>query len=107
MAPMGYLTLTLLSVLFLLALLPTRRLWLAGTGLGWRVGYLVSLLALGLVAIEFEALGRYLIPLLLLLYLAPFSALPERWGRWRRRPPRETIIEGRAVRLDPEEPSER
>ncbi len=107
MAPMGYLTLALLFVLFLLALLPTRRLWLAGTGLEWRIGYLVSLLALGLVAIEFEALGRYLIPLLLLLYLMPFSGLPDRWGRWRRRPPRDTIIEGRAVRLDPEEPPER
>ncbi len=104
MRPMGYLTLTLVFVLFLLALLPTRRLWIAGTGLEWRVGYLVSLLALGLAAIEFEAAGKYLLPLLLLLYLLPFSSIPARWERWRRRPPRGTVIEGRAVRLDPDEP---
>ena len=100
MAPMGYLTLALLFVLFVLALLPTRRLWSAGTGLEWRIGYLVTLLALGLAAIEFEALGRYLLPILLLLYLLPFSGIPARWERWRRRPPRDTIIEGHAVRLD-------
>ncbi len=107
MAPMGYLTLTLLFVLFLLALLPTRRLWVAGTGLEWRIGYLVTLLALGLASIEFEALGRYLLPLLLLLYLVPFSGIPARWERWRRRPPRDTIIEGRAIRLDADDPPRR
>jgi hypothetical protein len=101
MAVMGYLTLSLLFLLFLLALLPTRRLWVAETALEWRIGYLVALLALGLAAIEFEAAGRYLLPLLLLLYLVPFSSLPERWGRWRR--PRGTIIEGHAVRLDPDD----
>ncbi len=60
--PMGYLALSLLFVLFLLALLPTRRLWVAGMGLGFRVGYLVTLLVLGLAAVEFEALGKYMVP---------------------------------------------
>ncbi|MGC8634760.1 MAG: hypothetical protein ACP5VP_08860 [Candidatus Limnocylindrales bacterium] len=101
---MGYLTLSLLFLLFLLALLPTRRLWIVGTALEWRIGYLLALLALGLVLIEFEAAGRYLLPLLLLLYLVPFSSLPERWERWRRRRrPGGTIIEGHAVRLDPDD----
>ncbi len=107
MARMGYLTLSLLFVLFVLALLPTRRLWIAGTGLEWRIGYLVTLLALGLAAIEFEALGRYLLPVLLLLYLVPFSGIPGRWKRWRRRPPRDTIIEGHAIRLDTDDPPRR
>jgi hypothetical protein len=104
---MGYLALTLLFVLFLLALLPTRRLWLAGARLEVRVGYLAALLALGLAAIEFETLGRYLLPVLLLLYLVPFSGLPGWWERLRRRGGHDTIIEGHAVRLDPDEPPRR
>ena len=107
MAPMGYLTLALLFVLFALALLPARRLWIAGAGLEWRIGYLVTLLALGLAAIEFEALGRYLLPVLLVLYLVPFSGIPARWERWRRRPARDTIIEGHAIRLDADDPPRR
>ena len=101
---MGYATLALLFLLFLLALVPSRRLWIAGASLEWRVGYLVGMLVLGLAAVELEALAKYLLPLLLLLYLVPFSGLPERWGRWRRRGSRDTVIEGRAVRLDPDEP---
>ncbi|MDA8201900.1 MAG: hypothetical protein M0Z49_03930 [Chloroflexi bacterium] len=100
---MGYLTLSLLFVLFVLALLPTRRLWAAGASLEWRVGYLVALLALGLAAIEFEALGRYLLPILLLLYLVPFSGVPAWWQRARGRGARPGIVEGHAVRLDPED----
>jgi hypothetical protein len=102
----GYATLALLFLLFLLALVPSRRLWLAGTSLEWRVAYLVGMLVLGLAVIEFEAFARYLLPVLLLLYLVPFSGLPERWARWRRGG-RGTIIEGRAVRLDPDEPPRR
>ncbi len=100
---MGYLTLGLLFVLFLLALLPARRLWIAGAGLEWRAGYLAALLGLGLLAIEFEGLGRYLLPLLVLLYLVPFSGLPAWWQRARGRRDRAGIVEGRAVRLDPGE----
>ena len=104
---MGYLGLALLFVLFVLALLPTRRLWVAGARLEWRIAYLVTLVVLGLAAIEFEAFGRYLLPLLLLLYLVPFSGLLAWWERSRRRAGRDTIIEGRAVRLDPDEPPRR
>ncbi len=100
---MGYLTLSLLFVLFVLALLPTRRLWVAGASLEWRVGYLVALLALGLAAIEFEALGRYILPVLLLLYLVPFSGFPAWWQRARRRGAGPSVVEGHAVRLDTED----
>ena len=102
--PMGYLALSLLFVLFLLALLPTRRLWVAGTGLGFRVGYLVTLLVLGLAAVEFEALGKYMVPVLLALFLFPFTGIPAWWERTRHRGGRGGIIEGHAVRLDPDDP---
>jgi hypothetical protein len=105
--PMGYLTLSLLFVLFLLALLPTRRLWVAGTGLGFRVGYLVTLLVLGLAAVEFEALGKYMVPVLLALFLFPFTGIPAWWERTRHRGARGGIIEGHAVRLDPDDPPSR
>jgi hypothetical protein len=101
---MGYLSLFLLFLLFLLALLPTGRLWVAGARLGSRIGYLATLIVLGFAAIEFETLGRYLLPILLMLYLAPFSGVATWWGRRRRRPGRGTIIEGHAVRTDPEDP---
>jgi hypothetical protein len=101
---MGYLSLFLLFLLFLLGLLPTRRLWVAGAHLQWRVGYLVTLIVLGLAAIEFETLGRYLLPILLVLYLAPFSGLTNWWERWQRRSRRGTIIEGHAVPLDSDDP---
>lgn len=101
---MGYLSLFLLFMLFLLALLPTRRLWVAGARLEWRIGYLAMLIVLGLAAIEFERFGRYLLPILLVLYLAPFSGVATRWKRWNRRPGRETILDGHAVRLDQDDP---
>ena len=101
---MGDLGLFLLFLLFLLALLPARRLWVAGARVKWRVGYLATLIVLGLAAIEFETLGRYLLPILLLLYLAPLSGIATWWERWNRRPARDTMIEGHAVRLDPDDP---
>ena len=104
---MGYLALSLLFVLFLLALLPTRRLWVAGTGLGLRVGYLVTLLVLGLATVEFEALGKYMVPVLLALFLLPFTGVPAWWERTRHRASRGGIIEGHAVRLDPDDPPSR
>jgi hypothetical protein len=101
---MGDLSLGLLPVLFALALLPTRRLGVAGARLKWRVGYFATLVVLGLGVIELEDLGLYLLPILLLLYLAPFSGITTWWQRWHRRPARGTIIEGHAIRLDPDDP---
>jgi len=100
----GYLTLGMVFLLFFLALLPSRRLWVAGTSLAWRAGYLVTLLVLGYASIEADSFARYLLPVLLVLYLVPFTSLPARWQQWRRRGPNATVIEGRSVRLDPDEP---
>ena len=100
---MGYATLGLLFLLFLVALIPSRRLWTAGITLETRAVYLLALLALGLASIAVEPLARYLLPLLLFLYVVPFTGIPARWARWRRGGRGPTIIEGRAVRLDPDD----
>jgi hypothetical protein len=72
-------------IFFLLAIIPARRLWHAGVALWPRVFYLVVLIALGVIAFEARPLSRFLLPVLVLLYLLPFSGLPERWTRWRQR----------------------
>jgi hypothetical protein len=129
-------TLVLLFVLFVIALIPAMRLWTAGFSVGARAAYLVTLVSFGLLALEVRPLSRFLLPIGLLLYLLPFSGLPERWSRWRGRAERsgaasrtsdrpagasgqahsgprferfsrgpirdDTVIEGRAVRLDDE-----
>lgn len=122
---MEFVTIALLFLLFLLALIPSGRLWRAGVPLSWRVTYLVALLAAGLITIEGRALARYLLPLTLLVYLLPFTRLPQVWMRWRsaprgrghedrtggaagpspstrRRGTGADVIDGTAVRLDPD-----
>jgi hypothetical protein len=59
-------------VLAALVLIPTRRLYLAG----WRGpmlwAYFVILVGLGLLIAELRAPARFLVPLLVIAYLAPF-----------------------------------
>jgi hypothetical protein len=59
-------------VLALLVLIPTRRLYLAG----WRGlplwGYFAVLVCFGLLVAELRAPARFLVPLLVIAYLAPF-----------------------------------
>ncbi|MCJ7797725.1 MAG: hypothetical protein MUQ56_13370 [Thermoleophilia bacterium] len=83
--PLALVLAVLALVFLLLALIPSRRLWHTGVPLWPRVVYLVTLIALGLIAFEARPLARYLLPLIVLLFLLPFSGLPERWTRWRRR----------------------
>jgi hypothetical protein len=120
-----FVTIALLFLVFLLALIPSGRLWRAGVPLSWRVTYLVVLLAAGLITIEGRALARYLLPLTLLVYLLPFTRLPQAYMRWRsaprgrgrddrkgtgagpspaarRRGAGADVIDGTAVRLDPD-----
>ena len=87
-------------VAFALALVPTRRLYLAG----WRpaplAAYLAVLVALAVVAVLFRAGTRAVIPALLVLYVLPFIGAPEAVARTvarlgRGRSPR--IVEGRAT----------
>ena len=136
--PLALVLAALAFVFLLLALIPSRRLWHTGVPLWPRIVYLLLLVFLGVAAFELRPLARYLLPLIILLFLLPFSGLPERWSRWRRRTsrgdeggqrapdidegdgpptgasrvprgwarkaPPESIIDGQAVRLEPDEP---
>ncbi len=72
-------------VLGLLVLLPARRLQLAGLP-PRTIGLLaLSLWALGMLVAVSPGGARVLIPILLVAYLAPFVAAPDRVGRILRR----------------------
>ena len=71
-------------VFLLLALIPARRLWKMGVPLWPRIVYLVTIVSLGIVAFEIRPLARFLLPLLIFLFLLPFSSLGRYWDRWRR-----------------------
>lgn len=74
-------------VIGLLVLLPARRLQLGGTSSQWIAFYAVCvwLLAFFLVVRPFAA--RFLVPILIVLYLAPFVAAPDRIRALVRREP--------------------
>jgi hypothetical protein len=87
-------------VAFMLALVPTRRLSLAG----WRPAplatYLGVLVALAVAAVFLRAGIRVVVPLLLVLYILPFVGAPEVVARTVTRigggrPPR--VVDGRAT----------
>ena len=73
----SWLALAVAALAFALALLPTRRLFMAG----WRpvplAAYLVVLMSLAIVLVLFRAGIRVLLPILLVLYVAPFVGAPE------------------------------
>jgi hypothetical protein len=77
-------------VIGLLVLLPARRLQLAGLS-GRAIGlYAVLLWLAGFVTVVRPIGARFLIPIALLAYIAPFVAAPEVVGRvFRRAPPRD------------------
>jgi hypothetical protein len=81
---------TLLLVLLIaaigaLVLIPTRRLFLAG----WRTGaltiYLVGMVLLGLLVAELRGPARFLIPIFVLAYIAPFVTARDGIARLRGR----------------------
>ena len=80
-------------VLALLVLFPARRLQLAGLSSRAIGAYVTVLWLIGfLLAIRPAGFARFLVPIVLLAYIAPFVAAPERVervGRWlgRGRPP--------------------
>jgi hypothetical protein len=124
---MGLGLVVLAFVFFLLALIPARKLWKAGIGLGTRVTYLATLILFSTIAFEARPLARFLLPVALLLYLLPFSGLPEWWARRSGRRPEAqasaprtarsfrgsggsrnggaTVIDGTAVHLDADAPA--
>ena len=85
----GFLALGLL--LALLVLLPTRRLHLARWPSSWLALYYVGVLLLALLVAELRGPARFLVPILVVAYLAPFvtvrDGLARLLGGPSRRPP--------------------
>jgi hypothetical protein len=77
--------LLLLVLVVVLALIPTRRLYLGG----WRnpglTVYFLSLIALGLLVAELRGPARYLVPILVIVYVAPFVTARDGIARLRNR----------------------
>jgi hypothetical protein len=69
--------LALVGVLALLVLIPTRRLYLAGWR-GWPLlAYFLLVLGMGIGVAELRGPARFLVPLLVVAYLAPFVTARE------------------------------
>jgi hypothetical protein len=108
------LLLALVGVVALLLLIPTRRLFLAGWSQRTLVLYFLGMLVLGLLVAELRGPARFLVPILIIGYVAPFAVASEGMarllGRQPRRPvvkdvtPPPTLIEGSSRRVgDPED----
>lgn len=69
----GFLALGLL--LAVLVLLPTRRLHLAGWPASWLTSYYLGVLILALLVAELRGPAKFLVPILVVVYLAPFVTL--------------------------------
>jgi uncharacterized membrane protein YhaH (DUF805 family) len=81
----------LVLLCFVLAAIPTRRLSDAGIRPAWLTVYLLVLVALGVAAVAARGAARFLVPFLVVLYVAPLVVAPEtaaRWLRRGRRPPK-------------------
>jgi hypothetical protein len=100
-------------VLFVLLLAPTGRLQRAGWPPRALGGYLLVMLALGLLVAELPGPTRFLVPIIVLGFLAPFVAVRAGIERWRR-PGRPVVVEhppiktvhGPARDVSPTDPSD-
>ncbi len=91
---------------FVLAAIPTRRLFLAGIRPAWLWAYLLALVVLGVAVVAARGPGRYLVPFLVVLYVAPLVVGPGTTARllWRgRRPPR-NVGSGPGRDVGPDDP---
>jgi hypothetical protein len=61
-----------IMIVALLALVPTRRLYLAGWGTGLLAAYFLSLILLAAIVVEVRGPARWLLPVLIVAYLLPF-----------------------------------
>ena len=89
-------------VLGLLVLLPARRLHLGGTSSQWIAFYAICVWALAFLLVVRPIAARFLLPILIVAYLAPFVAAPERIRALVRRGPGGPG--GRSGRGDPPQP---
>ena len=71
--------------LALLVLLPAWRLQLAGLDARWIGGYAATVWSLAMLVALFPGALRFLFPILLVAWVAPFVVAPERLGRVLRR----------------------
>ena len=69
---MSWITLVLAAIVAVVVLIPTRRLQLAGWGRDSLVTYFLSVWLLGVAVAVEPAPARFLVPILLVAYLAPF-----------------------------------
>jgi hypothetical protein len=75
----------LVLLCFILASVPTRRLANAGIRPGWLSVYLLTVVSLGIAAVAERGLARFLVPFLVVLYVAPLVVTPATTARWLRR----------------------
>ena len=68
-----------------LAAIPTRRLSDAGIRPAWLTAYLVLVTALAVAVVVVRGPARFLVPFLVVLYVAPLVVAPETTARWLRR----------------------
>jgi hypothetical protein len=83
-------------VVGIVALAPARRLFLAGRSTGFIATWFAALWLLGVIVVVAPGLARLVVPLLVILYIAPFLTWPavvERLlrGREPRRPPLKNV----------------
>lgn len=86
------LILALVGVIALLVLIPTRRLYLAGWSQRALVLYFLAMLGLGLLVAELRGPARFLVPILVIGYLAPFVVASEGMARLMGRQPRRPVV---------------
>ncbi len=96
----------LVLLCFVLAAIPTRRLVLAGIRPAWLWAYVVVLVGLGVVVVAARGPGRFLVPILVVLYVAPLVVGPDttaRVLRRGRRPPK-NVGSGPGRDVGPDDP---
>ena len=71
----------LVLLCFVLAAIPTRRLVLAGIRPAWLWAYVLLLVGLGVVVVAARGPGRFLVPFLVVLYVAPLVVGPDTTAR--------------------------
>ena len=84
-------TIALVGLVALLVLLPTRRLQLAGWSRQSLTAYFLGLWLLGSLVAALPSPARFLIPLVIVIYIAPFVTLRDGINRLLGRPPRPPV----------------